>query len=675
MVPHAFDQGSGGSGRQIASSELAWTTYRVRGQPRLHHETSAGCHNFPGKDEEVTSENTMSFSDIYSSDEEYFRKLKDLKAIHAETMAKLEKMYQDKLNIKDIHAVLIRDDSSSSASEKSCSHPALSVTSLSEPDLDGSSSLSTTTDEELPDLEQKTPGESGAMTYAQALINNMWNDFSVEDYIRHDSDLQTAKKKKKKPKSWTPRITVPVPFEMTVREQNRREKALNARSDLETRQKQLKRDEDEAECRKKFRANPVPSCVLLPLYEDLVKQNEERRKKARERSRAALLASQKPFKFIGREEQKQAVREKKLRDLLRAKKKTKQFKARPVPRFIYRPAANDKPKEEGLCEDSRTRPKAGDRLQRSPWPSRSACRQFRDPRSPAKPRGKHRRRCLSPGAGVLEKWKESFSEHSFLKCPVLCEQCGLHESLCDSDKRQKVLADIRADEENLRETRGPGLSPRRKSPRRQEYTKPRPRECSPPMPTASSRGREQAIRKSLEEKKMLEEERNRILTKQKQRMKDLQKLLATRVKAYASHQSLSQIVKSRVTDLRRNEKARMREYLQELEEQDEKLQKRPMLFERVAQRNARMAAERRYSNTLKALGLSEEFVSEKGQSGKVSEDVTRQELRSCPTERESSYGEERENEEENYLTDTSSQDSCKGNKEDIKESGEENSGE
>ncbi|XP_034364258.1 protein FAM161A isoform X1 [Arvicanthis niloticus] len=614
----------------------------------------------------------MSFSDIYHSDEEYFRKLKDLKAAHVETMAKLEKMCQDKLNIKDIQAELVRDDSSSSASENSCSHPALSVTSLSEPDLNGSPSLSTTTDE-LSNLERRTPGDGRAMTYAKELINNMWNDFSVEDYIQYDSDLQTAKKKRKKPKSWTPKITVPVPFEMTVREQNRREKAPNARADLETRQKLLKENEDEAECKKKFRANPVPSGVLLPLYEDLVKQSEERRKKVREKSKAALLASQKPFKFIAREEQKQAVREKKLRDLFRAKRKTKQFKARPVPHFIYRPAANDKPKEE-LYGDSRMQPKARD-LQNSPWPSQSTYRRFRDPRSSAKLRGKHRRRYLSPSAGDLEKWRESDSEHSFLKCPVLCEQCCLLESQCDNDKRQKLLVDIRADEENLRETCRPNLSPRRKSPRRSAYMKPRPRECSPPLPTASSRGREQAIRKSLEEKKMLEEERNRILIKQKQRMKDLQKLLATRVKAYGSHQSLSQIVKSRVTDLRRNEKARMKEYWQELEEQDAKLQKRPMLFERVAQRNARMAAERRYSNTLKALGLSEEFVSEKGQSGKVSENITRQELRSCTSDKESSYGEERENEEENYLTDTSSQDSCKGNKDDIKGSGEENSGE
>lgn len=82
---------------------------------------------------------------------------------------------------------------------------------------------------------------------------------------------------------------------------------------------------------------------------------------------------------------------------------------------------------------------------------------------------------------------------------------------------------------------------------------------------------------------MLEEERNRILTKQKQRMKGLQKLLTTRSKAYDSHQSLAQMSKSRIKSLRKSEKKRMREYRQELEEREEKLKNRPLLFERVAQ--------------------------------------------------------------------------------------------
>jgi shikimate kinase len=53
---------------------------------------------------------------------------------------------------------------------------------------------------------------------------------------------------------------------------------------------------------------------------------------------------------------------------------------------------------------------------------------------------------------------------------------------------------------------------------------------------------------------MLEEERNRILTKQKQRMKELQKLLTTRAKAYDSHQSLAQISKSKVKYFRYHER-------------------------------------------------------------------------------------------------------------------------
>ncbi|XP_075800598.1 protein FAM161A isoform X2 [Microtus pennsylvanicus] len=586
---------------------------------------SAGSNRSPAENEGVTFQDIMNFSDIYRSNEEYFRKLKELKAAHVETMAKLEKMYQDKLNIKDIRPVVIREESSSvsssSASEQNCAHPVMLVTSISEPQMGRSPSLSTTSDEDLPSLERETPRESRMAAYARELINNMWAGFSIEDYIQCDSDVQRAKKTRKKPKSWVPTITVPVPFQMTVREQKRQEEMQKARSGLESRQKLPKRDddEDEAECKKKFRANPVPSCLLLPLYEDLVRQSEERRRTARERSKAELLSSQKPFKFIAREEQKQAVREKQLRDLFKSKRKTKRFKARPVPHSVYRAAAKSKSKEEELGRKARTQSRDRELLPNSPGRCRPACRHLRDPQSTEKPRGRHRCRCLSPGDGDLpEKHpKAPFSEHSFQKRSTLRKQRGLHESPCDSAKRQKVLADVGSDEENRKETCWLYLSPRRKSPVRGACAKPRPCQSNPPMSTQSSRGREQAIRKS--------------------------------------------------------EKARMKEYWQELEERDERLRMRPLLFERVAQRNARTAAEKRYANTLKALGLSEEFVSEKGRGGKVSEDFTRQELRSCMSDKESSYEEERENEDGNYLSDANSQDSCKENTEDVKESRGENS--
>lgn len=76
----------------------------------------AGSNHSPVENEGVTFQDIMNFSDIYRSNEEYFRKLKELKAAHVETMAKLEKMYQDKLNIKDIRPVVIREESSSVSS-------------------------------------------------------------------------------------------------------------------------------------------------------------------------------------------------------------------------------------------------------------------------------------------------------------------------------------------------------------------------------------------------------------------------------------------------------------------------------------------------------------------------------------------------------------------------------
>lgn len=58
----------------------------------------------------------MDFSDIYHSNEEYFRKLEELKAAHIETMAKLEKLYQNKLNLKEVQPAVTREEAASVSS-------------------------------------------------------------------------------------------------------------------------------------------------------------------------------------------------------------------------------------------------------------------------------------------------------------------------------------------------------------------------------------------------------------------------------------------------------------------------------------------------------------------------------------------------------------------------------
>ncbi|XP_005385794.1 PREDICTED: protein FAM161A isoform X2 [Chinchilla lanigera] len=471
----------------------------------------------------------LSFSDLCHSNEEYFRRVEELKAAHTETMEKLEKMYQNKLKLKGFQPVAIREDvpsnSSSSVSESNSCRPVVLMTSLSEPDLGLSSSAYTSSsEEELPSLEQEHPGKDKVMTRAKALISNMWKNFCVEDYIQgEDTDFQVAEKTRKKPKEWVPSITVPAPFQMMLREQKKKEEAMKSKPDSDIVQK-LPQNEDESECKKKFRANPVPLSVLLPLYHELVKQNEEQRRARKEKNKETLLASQKPFTFVAREEQKQAAREKQLRDRLKCKKTTHRFKARPIPRSTYSSATSDKLKEEELLRNLRAQLRAQKLLENSsPLPHKHV-RSPKCPEQAGKLRNKHTARFQTPDVEDLpEECKKLFSEHKCPKLSAVRRPLDLHMRSSKCAERENVSAS----EENLKQTRGPHLSPRRESSGRNACAKPASCGCKPPVPTASSSRREQAIRKS--------------------------------------------------------EKERMREYRRELEEREDKLKMRPLLFERVSQ--------------------------------------------------------------------------------------------
>ncbi|XP_042837405.1 protein FAM161A isoform X6 [Panthera tigris] len=538
----------------------------------------------------ISGEDFVDFSDVYHSNEDYFRKLEELKAAHLETMAKLEKMYQNKLNLKEVQPVIIREEASSvssrSESEKNSYHRISLMTSFSEPDLGQCSSLiMSSSEDELPNLEKECPEKKRVMSYAKELINNMWTNFSVEDYIQCGHADFPVEKTKKKPREWVPKITVPEPFQMMIREQRKKEANMKSKPDIEMVHQLLKKQEEESECKKKFRANPVPAFVFFPLYHDIVKQNEERRRYMKEKNKEALLASQKPFKFIAREEQKQAIRDKQMRDLFKSKKKTNRFKARPIPRSTYGSVTNGKLEEEPY-RNIRMQLRAQELLQNSsPLPRRSghrscAARKLKGPEQAEKLKCKHNFRWQTADFEDLpERYQKRLSKQKFSKFLTVRKPSDLHAASNASTQREKILADVAADEEHLKETRA-YLSPRHKSPARSASAKPVPCHCNPPMPTVSSRGREQATRKS--------------------------------------------------------EKERMREYQRELEEREEKLKNRPLLFERVAQKNARMAAEKHYSNTLKAVGLSDEFVSKKGQSRKIFEYFSNQEMKSFTEDKERS---------------------------------------
>lgn len=506
-------------------------------------------------------------ADMNPSNKEYYTQLEQLKKAHIETMAQLESMYQRKLHLEgvvpyskqDTHAV--RSAWKSDSSKKNRFQK-----SLSELDLNSmNSSPSEDSDDGVND--ERSISELRVLTPVEKQILKMWNGFSVEDYVER-KQKSPRPKREKKAKEWSPKITVTEPFEMTLREAKKKQHCIKTKSEVEMENSLLKKYlEEEAECQKKFKANPVPASVFLPLYREIMERNEERRKFVKDRRRELLLASQQPFQFIEREERKKEMVKEQLEALPAPKKKARPFKAKPVPKSIYSSNNSDRLEEEELYRGIKMQMRAQELLQNSVEP-----RSFL---ASSSKQATHKHKCLEseklqhkpkinsqvPDFEELHrKFQKQLLKKKDSKPVTICEPFCLRTMQIASTKA-KILEDIQADEEHLYETRWPYQTPRRK-PRSGCYsansTLCKALEFEPLRTTESTERRQQAIRA--------------------------------------------------------HERQRMREYFQELGQMEARIDQRPLLLERATQSNARLSAEKHFSDVLKEAGLKEDLFLKKGQS-------------------------------------------------------------
>ncbi|XP_069643709.1 protein FAM161A isoform X2 [Haliaeetus albicilla] len=521
----------------------------------------------------------IDFSKMCNSNQEYYLKLEELKNAHLETMAKLESMYRNKLYLKGVQPL----DKKSAAFnvccrptwEKSSYQPLNLHKSFSDSDLSDplGSSISDRSDREL--AFEENGSETGSSAFAKQRIEKMWDGFSVEDYISHTKrslpSSPAFRMIRKKQKAWSPKVTVPKPFQMTIREARKKEQNVKSKSQIEMENNLLKKQlEEEAECQKKFRANPVPAAVFLPLYHEILQRNEERRRSVKERSKLKLLASQKPFKFLEREKQRNEIRKMQLRDLSAPEMITNLFKAKPVPKCVYSPSVNEKLREEELCREIRIRMRAEELLRNSSLPtSRLALKDTNKKKKhkciePQETEHKPKIKSSVPDFELLhQKFQKRLLQQKQVKHLTVCEPFDLRTPYIPSNKG-KILKDIQGDEEKLKETRWPYASPRHK----------------PQMRHSSANSHLSGFGESKSPR-------------------------------------ITESTRRRLQALRNYEKQRMQEYLQELQEMEERVKQRPLLFERVTQKNARIAAEKHYSSRLRALGICPEFVSKKGKTTKL----------------------------------------------------------
>uniref|UniRef100_A0AAZ3QWG0 Protein FAM161A n=1 Tax=Oncorhynchus tshawytscha TaxID=74940 RepID=A0AAZ3QWG0_ONCTS len=474
------------------------------------------------KDYRVTGDH-IDLREFYFSNEEYYRKLEELKRAHLRTMAELEGMYRKKLELKSTPpSENVQGAQAHRSYLKISPMPVRRLRKAhSALELRRGSGLSDTSDEEGT-VDNNV--EKGLQSSPKEHIKNMWQDFklSPRKYVEHEP--------------WKPKVTVPKPFHMTLRENQKHQKGVKTRSEIELENTALRKQLEElTECQRKFRASSVPAHVRLPLYEELQERDEARRA-MREREQQRLCSTQQPFSFLERERLKREQREEQLRNLQpNSKERVQPFRAKPVPKAVYEAASGEQLKEEQLYRAIKMQMRAQELLHSASMPPSMLARHLSE-----------RKWAKDEASGDIvpdfdasyRRFKKQLESRRDVKPLTTCEPFQLRTSQIPSH-RERILADIEKEQMSPRAKRWPYISITGHIRSHNSSL------CSslsgsleqlPAKVTDASKKRQEAV---LEQRKKAEEEEARWSERQKQREKKLAKVVSKRAQANDTHKPIT----------------------------------------------------------------------------------------------------------------------------------------
>lgn len=332
--------------------------------------------------------------------------------------------------------------------------------------------------------------EKGLLISPKEHIKNMWQDFRVKkrsppqqhpfssslrslpDDARANSKVGAKRKKRKQARDdgWQPRVTVPKPFQMTLRELELRKKGIKSRSEIERENTDLRRQLEElTECQRKFRASPVPAHVRLPLYGELHERDEERRRLHRETEQQRLHASRRPFSFLERERLKKEQKEVRLREQMLIQDKEEEerrkcpFKAKPVPRAVKEAALGEKEKEEELYRTIKMQMRARELLHSASMPPSMLARRIGERQ--AQKAAQEDKQVHHPKINTKvpdfdashRRFQKQLENRREVRPLTACEPFKLRTSTIASHK-ERIMADIEEEKQSPRPTRWPFVS-------------------------------------------------------------------------------------------------------------------------------------------------------------------------------------------------------------------------
>ncbi|XP_032200868.1 protein FAM161B [Mustela erminea] len=443
--------------------------------------------------------------------------------------------------------------------------------------------------------------------------------------------------------SWVSSITVPRPFRMTLREAQKKAQWLASPASFEQERKQAQRQgQEEAECHRQFRAQPVPAHVYLPLYQEITERSEARRQAGIQKRKELLLSSLKPFSFLMKEEQrKEAAKQRELAATAKAKV-PKQKATRRIPKSILEPALGDKLQEAELLRKIRIQMRALDMLQKAASPiAPSGGRVGPQPRAATRTQ-KEKLAFLHTDFGFQPRVNPAVPDYEGLY-RAFQRRAAKRRDTREGTRNKPFLLRTGSLRRTPRSCDAATSGGRRDSPQPPATPLPRSRSLSglaslsantlPVHITDATRKRESAVRSSLEKKDRADES-TQWLEMHKKKCQAMSKSVTFRAKAMDPHQSLEEVFKAKLKENRNNDRKRAKEYKKELEEMKKRIETRPYLFEQVSKDLARKAAEQRYRDTLKQAGLDEDFVRSKGQGSRDEQQRGQSEGRDCPSTHE-----------------------------------------
>uniref|UniRef100_A0A671QBW3 Protein FAM161A n=1 Tax=Sinocyclocheilus anshuiensis TaxID=1608454 RepID=A0A671QBW3_9TELE len=399
------------------------------------------------KDYPVTGDH-IDLREFYFSNQEYYRKIEQLKKAHLQTMAELELMYRKKLDLKGVRRSPVITSNLKKA--------------RSALELRWTSDLSDLSDEEC-------NTEKGLLISPKELIKSMWQEFSVNK-IRGQ---RLKKRKQNVGEGWHPRVTVPKPFHMTLREAERRKKGIKSRLEIEQENADLRRQVEElTECQRKFHASPVPAHVRLLLYEEL----QEHRRLHREMEQQRLHTLQRPFSFLERERLKKEQKEAKLREqMLKHNREEEEwrkcpFKAKPVPRVVKEAASGEQQKDEELYRAIKMQMRARELLHSASMPPSMLARHLSEKQvQKAAQDDEHTHRPkinaeLPDFNASYRTFRKQLAKHREVRPVAACEPFQLRTANISSHK-ERIMADIEAEIKSPKPSRWPFMTPPALSPR------------------------------------------------------------------------------------------------------------------------------------------------------------------------------------------------------------------